>query len=104
MYFYFLGDCSCKRNTVVDAIIKPGQRKALVYWRKPGYDCVSGGEVTYEQIFVQPDLTSPHFFSRGNHMITYTYTLNGGDSFECLVKIEVKGELNNHELQTHKSK
>ena len=76
----------------LEQTLESGSATARVYWPKPKYSCASGGEVTDEKTEVQPAVTSPHAFSWGKHVITYTYNLNGGVTFQCPVVINIRGE------------
>ena len=73
--------------------MKEGQSKALVDWRKPEFDCAAGGDATVESTVVNPPRTSPSYFAPGQHVISYTYKLNGGVTVTCPVTIDVIGEL-----------
>ena len=87
------GKCTCHEMTSSPIYIQPGQSTARVEWPIPQFTCKAGRKATVKAMEVTPQITSPHSFSIGEHVINYTFRLKGGVTVTCPVIITVKGEL-----------
>ena len=93
MLFFNQGECSCHEMTGSPIYIKPGHTTAQVEWPIPQFTCKAGRKATVKTTTVTPQITSPHAFSVGEHVINYTFKLKGGVSITCPVVITIKGAL-----------
>ena len=92
--YFFKGACSCGKGAIETTVyVKPDKSQVLARWLEPGFQCATGADATVEDTIVNPPVTSPRYFSKGRHVIDYTYKLKGDVTVTCPVTINVIGEL-----------
>ena len=85
--------CRCHATISRTYQIKPGESTAMTSWLVPTYACGNGAQTQANSISIEPKITSPHAFSRGDHTIKYTFKLQGGSTIVCPVTIVVRGKM-----------
>jgi hypothetical protein len=65
----------------------------MVSWLPSKFTCGDGpNQPRATSVSVEPNVVSPHAFSRGDHIIKYTFKLESGQTVVCPVKIVVRGK------------